>query len=148
MYCICVRWRKGERLSQEIWEAKAGISDIEIALQKEEREFFCTTMARPAKIGTCRGSGGEWEGMLVKWHCRQSVRSVKGGHVIPAENPVGIILLGKNDHPHRKSAMHRLSQPKRPRTWAMEKQIPGSKAVPDKLDADRLQLLKYITGVT
>ena len=76
------------------------------------------------------------------------MRLVKESHVIPAENPAGIILLDKNDHPHRKSATHRLGQPKRPRTRAMEKQMPGSKAVPDKVDTDRLQLLKHITGVT
>lgn len=59
-----------------------------------------------------QGKQWGWEGMLFKWHCWQSVRSVKGGHVIPAENPAAIILLGKYAHPHIKSAMHRLSQPK------------------------------------
>lgn len=45
-----------EKSSQEIREAKAGISDMEMALQKKGRECVCTTTARLAGTGTCRGS--------------------------------------------------------------------------------------------
>lgn len=50
--------------------------------------------------------------MMFKQQRWQRVRSVEGGHVIPEENSAGIILLGRNDCTHRKTAMCSLSQTK------------------------------------
>lgn len=58
-YHIHVGWREAERSSQKIWEVKAEIFNIAMALQKEGN-FFCTTAARLAGTGGSSGGGKGW----------------------------------------------------------------------------------------